>query len=148
MPDIKAKVGSTGNFFPTNLNLLADGSGISSPDQDNSTEKALTIDLMLKVAYTGSTPAVGTVVAEIFIVPAVEGTNFAEGYGGSPVAPQDFLVARLESRNPSTSVHEYLAALHIPLPLSGYRVVVRNTSGRAYLASGNALNYRTNLEQG
>lgn len=144
MPDIKLKAGNSGDITPSGLNGLTDGSANSTTTLSNDTDKYLTIDLMLKIKYASTAPTAGAFVAEAYLVPALDGTNFAAG----TTPQQAVLIAQFESRNPSTSNFEYLAALHIPLPLGSYKITVINKSGRSLAASGCELRYRTTLQQG
>lgn len=148
MPDIKHKLGASGTLTMTGLDGLIDGATVTSLALENDTDKHLTIDLMLKVRYTSSAPSAGTIVADLYLRPALDGTNQATA-GGSPSIPQQaILVAQFEARNPSTSAFEYLAALHIPLPIGTYRLLLVNRSGRTFYTPGNELRYRTVMQQG
>lgn len=144
MPDIKQKLGTSGDVFVTALDSLADGARFQSGSiSDFAT--GFILDFMLKVSYTSSTPAVGATVAELYLLPAIDGSNFPEN--GSVVSQQALLIAQFESRNPSTTNYEYLAAMGVWVPAGTYRFSIRNTSGRAYRSTGNALSYRSVLQQ-
>lgn len=99
-------------------------------------------DLELAVRYTSSAPAAGISVAEVYLLPTVDGTNYPEG--GTGVTPQAALmVGVFESRNGSTGAVERLVLRGIELPARSYKVVLVNKSGKTYHSSGNTLKVRT-----
>lgn len=143
MPDLKLQTGvSATNAITTGLNSLADGARAVSGNIDNGTNLDLLLDSELQVAYTSTAPSAGTIVADLYLVPTIDGTNYAEGSTG--VTPQaSLLVGSFESRNGSTSAIERLTVTGIPIPLGLFRLVLVNRSGRAFHASLNVLRYRT-----
>lgn len=121
----------------TGLDSLASNSRAISSAIDNGTGRDLYGDLELVVTY-GVAPAAGAKVAEIYLLPTVDGTNYPEG--STSVTPQRaLLVATFESRSPSTSVAERLVINGITLPPRNYKLLLVNTSGQAYASSGNTL---------
>lgn len=143
MADLKLQTGvSLTTLLSSGLNSLADGARAISGAIDNSTDLNLLLDLELAVAYTSTTPTAGNIVAEVYLVPTLDGTNYAEG--SSSVTPQSaLLVAALETRNPSASAVERLVAQGIPIPLGSFKLLIVNKAGRAFHASLNTLKYRT-----
>lgn len=125
----------------TGLDSLANGSRAISSALDNDADasaKNLYGDLELVVRYGGGPPAAGTKVAEVYLLPTVDGTNYPEG--STSVTPQKaLLVATFESRVPSTSATERLVVFGITLPPRDYKLLLVNTSGQAYHTSGNTL---------
>ena len=102
---------------------------------DNTTALDMYADFQLTIQYNSGPPAAGTKVAELYILPLVDGTNPASQVsGGQP--QKALLVATFESVLPSTSAVEYLDALGIPLPAGKFELVLKNTSG-VTLKSGN-----------
>lgn len=141
MSEIKLKPGSLASALTTELNSLATAGIVVSSAIDNTSNLDLYMDLRLEIKYTSSAPAAGIKVAEIYLLPSVDGTNYAEG--GTSVTPQSsLLVATLESRNGSTSAFEYLAALGIPIPPLNFKLCLVNTSGKTLAATGNTLKYQ------
>jgi hypothetical protein len=147
MSDLKLKAGvAATNALSTELNSLADAGRVVSAAIDNSSNLDLFMDLQLAVQYTSSAPAAGVVVAEVYLLPSIDGTNYAEG--STSVTPQQqLLVATLESRNGSTSAVEYLDSLGIPIPIGSFKLLLVNKSGKTYASSGNTLKYRTSKLQ-
>jgi hypothetical protein len=126
----------------TGLNSLADAARDISSAIDNSSNLDLYMDLQLEIKYTSSTPTVGITVAEVYLIPQVDGTNYAEGASG--VTPQAaLLVAAFETRNPSTSNFEYLDAPGVPMPVGNFKLLLVNKSGKTLASSGNTLKFRT-----
>lgn len=140
MSNIKWLDGSTATALSTELNSLTDTSrAISSAISQSGLD--LYCDLELAVAYTSSAPSAGVKVAEVYLVPSVDGTNYAEA--SSSLTPQkSLLAATFESRNGSTSTLEYLVATGIPLPPRDFKLLLVNTSGKTLKSSGNTLKLR------
>src|SRR5262249_18570849 len=92
----------------TELNSLADASNvISTTVLDNTGGLDFFCSLEYLVKYTSSAPAAGVSIADIYLVPALDGTNYAEG--STTITPQGLLfVGSFESRNGSTSAFERL----------------------------------------
>lgn len=107
-------------------------------DYDNSTELDLWCDVYLQVQYDTGPPAVGTKVAELYVLPGDGETtevfpDGGDGTVGTDDTPQQiFLVGSFESINPSTSVNEVLSLRDIPLSGDGNRFVLLNTSGATF----------------
>lgn len=141
MADIKWVDGSIATALSTGLNSLADAGRAISSAIDNDAGLDLYCDLELAIAYTSSAPSAGVKVAEVYLLPTVDGTNFAEG--GTSLTPQkSLLVAAFESRNGSTSAVEYLTASGIPLPPRDFKLLLVNTSGKTLHATLNTLKIR------
>jgi hypothetical protein len=123
----------------TELNSLANGAyAIASAAYDNTGNLDLFADFAAEFTYTTSTPAAGTKVAELYIVPSIDGTHFAS-IDASNVCQKALLVATFETRLPSTTVLEYLLAMGIPLPPRKFKTIIKNTSGQTLGATGNLL---------
>jgi hypothetical protein len=96
---------------------------------DNSIQLDLAADFELTIEYNAGPPAAGTKVAELYILPVLDGANPASQVsGGQP--QKALLIATFESVLPSTSAVERLVALGIPLPPGKFQFVVKNTSGQ------------------
>lgn len=143
MADLKLKAGvSATDALTTGLDSLADAARAISGAIDNSTNLDLYMDLQLEIKYTSSAPSAGVIVAEVYLVPTVDGTNYSEG--SASITPQaSRMVATFESRNGSTSNFEYLDTLGIPIPVGSFKLLLVNKSGKTLASSGNTLKYRT-----
>ncbi len=130
----------------TELNSLATaGLAISSSAYSGNLDPFADIELAVK--YTTSAPAAGTKVAELYLVPTIDGTNYAEG--SASVNPQKaLLIAVFESRNGSTSAFERLVQLGVSLPPGSFKFVLLNTSGKTLASSGNTVTIRPYQYQG
>ncbi len=103
---------------------------MSSGAYDNSSALDLYADFELAVCYA-TAPSAGTKVAELYLLPSADGTNFPS-VDGSNQPQKALLIATFESRNPSTSAVERLTAPGISLPPGKFKFVVKNTSGQAF----------------
>lgn len=138
MSTIKWLAGSISTQLSTGLNSLADAGRAISAAYDNTSGLDLFIDAELAIAYTSSAPSAGVKVAELYMLPSVDGTNYPEG--GTSITPQGaLLVATFESRNGSTSAVERLMATGIPIPPFNVKFLLVNTSGKTLHASLNTL---------
>lgn len=141
MANIQWIDGSIATALSTGLNSLADAARAISSAIDNDADLNIYCDLELAIAYTTSAPAAGTKVAEVYLLPTIDGTNFAEG--STSLTPQkSLLVATFESRNGSTSAVEYLTASGISLPPRDFKLLLVNTSGKSLHATLNTLKVR------
>lgn len=116
------------------------GQFMTSGIYDNSKPCDPFADVALAITYA-SAPTAGTKVAELYILPTVDGTNYA-AIDAQFQAQLSLLVATFESRNPSTTVLEYLIAPGISLPPGLFKWIVKNTSGQNFGATGNSLKMR------
>lgn len=136
--DIKWKVTAASTVLKTELNSLADAARAITGAIDNTTALDLYDDIQLKVEYTSSAPAAGVKMGELYLVPSVDGTNYAEG--STSLTPQKSqLVGTFESRNGATATFEYLVIQGVPIPPLNFKYLFVNTSGKALAASGNTL---------
>lgn len=130
-------------LMQTVLDDLADGDLVVSDETsgnmasgvyDNTTALDLYADFDLAVAY-GSAPDAGTKVAELYLLPSVDGTDFAVvDVDNQP--QKALLIATFESRNPSTTVVEHMIVPGISLPPGKFMFVLKNTGGEAFASSG------------
>ncbi len=103
---------------------------MSSGAYDNTSALDLYADFELAVCYA-TAPSAGTKVAELYLLPSVDGTNFAT-VDGSNQPQKALLIATFESRNPSTSGVERLTVPGVSLPPGKFKLVLKNTSGQAF----------------
>src|SRR5262245_10272569 len=131
------------NWLTTGLDSLSDTSMVlSSVVLDNTSTPQDFVDLELLVKYTSSAPAAGTKVGDVYIIPALDGTNYGEGSGS--IQPQGLqYVGSFESRNGATGAFERLPMERIPIGPYKYKVLFTNTSGKTLASSGNILGYGT-----
>lgn len=139
--DIKLKAVAATSVITTGMDSLVDTARAISADFDNSSSLDPFADLELSIAYTTSAPSAGLKVAEVYLVPSIDGTNYAEGT--TSLTPQKaLLVATFETRNGSTSTVERLVAPGISLPPDHMKFLIVNTSGKTLKSSGNILKVR------
>jgi len=118
----------------TGLNSLASGSQAISDVLDNTTALDPLVNLELDVAYTTTAPTAGQRVADLYMVPSLDGTNYGEG--SSSIRPEaKHLIGSFESRNGSTSAVERLMLKEITLTPGKHKFVLVNQSGKTYHAT-------------
>ena len=141
MSDFKWKDGSQSDIITSGLDSLADGGRAISDAIDNDTGLDMYADIEYEVRYTSSAPAAGVKVADIYLLPTIDGTNYPEG--STSLDPQkSLLVGSLESRNGSTSAIERLVLPGVPLPPRDYKVLLKNTSGKTLHSTANIVSIR------
>lgn len=131
---------NTGNqsALGSGLNSLGNGSLVASAALDNTSNLDLYADWVYQAKYAAGPPAAGTKVADLYLLPSPDGSNYPD----ITVVPQKaLLIASFECRNPSTSVFEFLVATGVSIPPLLFKVVLVNTSGQALAASGNTLTF-------
>jgi hypothetical protein len=121
-------------LLTTGLDSLTNGSFATSSAYDNSTALDLVADFQLAVCY-GTAPSAGVKVAELYLLPSVDGTNYA-AQDGSGVPQKGLFVGAFESRAPSTSVVEYLVLPGVSVPPGLWKLALKNTSGQTYKDNG------------
>lgn len=115
------------------LNSVTNGSEVEGT-YDNSTNLDIWCDLILAIQYNAGPPAAGTIVAKIYQLNQVDGTNYPTVTSGG-LPQESLLVAALVSQAPSTSALEYLVAYQIPLFPGNNKFRLSNTSGQTLHAS-------------
>ncbi|MGE3620741.1 MAG: hypothetical protein AB7L84_09790 [Acidimicrobiia bacterium] len=131
---------SIATALSTELNSLANNSlTAASSAIDNTSALELFADLELVVAAQGSARSAGAVV-DVYIVPSVDGTNYAdlEATCSEPIATFALDAATTARR---------LAARDIPIPPGLFKLAVRNRTGQSFASSGSTLKYRTHSVQ-
>jgi hypothetical protein len=143
MADIKLDgYGTLATVLSTELDSLANGAYSSASGAiDNTTDLALYDDLELNLDLT-ATPTANSVV-EVFLVPSVDGTNYADS--GTPA--RNLLAGAFILQ--ATSAAQRLAVRGVPLPPGLFKYVARNNCGQAFPASGTTIKRRPyNLQVG
>jgi len=120
----------------TNLNALGNTAiaiSNSTGDYDNGTLLDLWADFELLVDIQVAI-AVGNPVAELYIVPSVDDTNFQtpDDTGDTPQAI--FLIGVLESRD-NVTTDQRMAITGVPIPPRLMRFVLKNVSGQTFGAN-------------
>lgn len=98
-------------------------------------------DFQLLVKYTSTLPPVGSKVAELYLVPQIDGTNYP--ITGTGVDPQrSLLIGTFDTFQPSTTVFERINIRGVLLPPRDFKLLLKNTNAQPYAASGNILTFR------
>jgi hypothetical protein len=136
MSSIKLEAyGSSANALTTELDALANGSYTNgSAAIDNTSNLYLLEDLELTVTF-GSSPTDKAPV-EVYLLPSIDGTNYADG--SSSVTPaRSLFVGSFLVRN--TTSAQRLLLRGVPLPPGKYKYMVKNGTGQAFPASGSVI---------
>lgn len=136
----KYEVGTSAQMLSTELNSLANNSGISQNtgtnaafDNGNSLNLFFWGDLELNVTFA-STPTANSAV-EVYIIPAEDGTNFGTTTDGSnPVYDLTSFVGSFSIPAQTTAIRRHLRG--IILPPCKFKLFVINRSGVAFPATG------------
>ena len=132
--------GTTATILDTGLNSLANGAGVLSAAIDNDADLDLYIDIEVYVAGYGASINKGVKVADVYLVPTLDGTNYADTDSSVPQAR--YLVGSVTkgTANGTGATRDIIQG--VPLPPRDYKLAVVNTSGQAWAASGNTLKVR------
>jgi hypothetical protein len=125
--------------FTTDLNgtTMTNGTySAASTAIDNETDLYEYMDAELALA--SFTPT-GTPSASLFLLPSLDGTNFVDG-GGSTVPPNETLVGTVSLTTTASAKRRVFSRIIIP-PFQ-FKLVVLNSAGVAFAASGNTLKIR------
>lgn len=134
----RSAYGTIGTALATELNSLASGTNsAASAAIDNSASHAIYHDLELVCTF-GTAPAANSAV-EVYIVPSVDDTNYADG-GGSVTPAGNLLAGVFFVRAVTTA--QRVALRGVEVPPGSFKYVLRNTSGQAMAATSNTLRYR------
>lgn len=124
----------------TEFNSLANGSSTAASSAiDNSSVLDVWADLELNLGTFGSTPSAGAYI-EVYLIPSVDGTNYADG--SASVAPAAELFVGAFSVRAATAAQR-LALRGVSFPPGLFKLLCINKTGQALNASGNTLKYRT-----
>ena len=121
------------------LKNLANAARVLGAEIDNTSGRDMYADFDLLCKF-GTNPSVGGYVG-IYIVQAVDGTNYADG-DASVAPPASALVGTFPLRAVTTA--QRVALRHVLLPATKFKVVALNASGQAMTNtdSENVLSYR------
>lgn len=131
---------SVETLLSTELNGLTDGNSILSDPHDNTSDLDIYADFELLLTYAAAPPS-GIKVCDLYIIPTLDGLNYASA--SASVTPQRFLlVGAFESAAPDVSTPERLILTQITIPPREFRVLITNTAGQTWGATGNTLRMR------
>ena len=129
---------ATTSYLTTDLNSLANDGNKLGAAIDNSTSLHMYIDVDFDLALQGTARTAGAHIA-VFLIPAVDGTNYASG-DDSFDPPANRFVAALSLDAAVTA--RRVAAQMIPVPPGLFKLLFENKTGQAFAASGNVAAYR------
>lgn len=123
------------NALTTELNALANGArAVSAALLDNSVNLDFWADFVLAVTFAVAPTANTT--CDLYLLPAADGTNAADGSGA--VAPQPVLLAgSFELRAVTTA--QRLTLRGVALPPGKFNALLVNNSGQAFPATGSTV---------
>jgi hypothetical protein len=135
----KAYTAAAATALSTGLNSLANATAsAASSNIDNTTNLDLYADWEL-VLGTQSSRTAGCVVS-LYIVPSLDGTNFADVSSSSAELLGVFTLA-------TGTAAQRVIIRDTPIPPALFQVFVVNSSTQAFNASGNTVRYRTHSVQ-
>lgn len=123
------------NAITTEANSLANGSAAVGTDIDNTTNLDLWADFQLDVTF-GTNPTAGSSV-DLYLVPSIDGTNFAD----SAVLPPTYQVGSFILRAVTTA--QKVAVTGVRLTPGHWKTAIINNSGQSFPASGSTVKYRS-----
>jgi len=123
-------------FSSANLNGLTAGTGITSAAIDNSSQADIFADFIFAIMWA-SAPTAGSAGLELYLLPAVDGTNYPTVAANYP--QKALIVARLETRKGSTTVLEYLNTPILTIPPGSFKWHVVNRSASNLHASNGTM---------
>lgn len=140
MADITQKAYDTiVTVMSTELNSLANaGRAVSSAQGGDTSHAALFGDWELVVTF-GIAPTLDAAI-DLYLVPAVDGTNYVDGSASVRPAP-NLYVGSFYVRNVTSA--QRMAIRDVPMPPGLYKAVIANNSGQSFPASGSTLKVRT-----
>lgn len=139
MADITQKAYETiVSVMTTELNSLANSSrAISGAMGGDASHAALLGDWELAVTF-GTGPTLDAAI-DLYLVPAVDGTNYVDGDASIRPAP-NLYVGSFYVRNVTSA--QRMAIRDVPMPPGLYKAVIANNSGQAFPSSGSTLKVR------
>ena len=122
----------------TELNSLANGvacSPSSAFDNDDAAQRWPTAMVEIYIAAQGTARSAGASVS-LYIIPTTDGTNYGDN---TDECLENYAVGHY-SLDDATTARYITARVH--LPPSDYKVVLKNSTGQAFAASGNTVKFR------
>jgi len=142
MADIKLKTTSVATLASTELNSLTNGGGALCTEYDNGTNLYIYGLFLLTVTF-GTNPTTGKLV-NAYLVPAIDGTNYAYTGGGATFIANSMYIGGFP-------VYATTSTQRIPLGIDGsvnkpvllppckFKLYVINNSDQAFPASGSTI---------
>lgn len=142
MADIKLKTTSAATVASTELNSLASSGGVLCTEYDNGTNLYIYGLFLLTVTF-GTSPTTGNLV-NVYLVPAIDGTNYAYTGGGTTFIANTMYIGGFP-------VYATTSTQRIPLGIDGslnrpvmlppckFKLYVINNSGQAFPSSGSTI---------
>lgn len=132
----KAYTQTAQTALSTGLNSLANNSNSSASSSiDNTTNLDLYADIELVLAAQGSARSAGATVT-VYLLTSLDGTNFDDA---NETTAEVAAVFPLDAA--TTARRRTVRDVSIPPAL--FQLLVRNSTGQAFAASGNTIRYRT-----
>ena len=131
--------GSAATLLSTELDSLASNArAIASSAIDNEAGRQTYGEMELSLTFAGS-PAAGGYVA-LYLVPSLDGSNFADGSAGVPPAAP-LLAGVFPVRSVNTAQRLHLRG--VPLPPLKFKALLENKTDQAFASSGNTIRMRS-----
>lgn len=146
MADLKWKDGaSTTTVLSTELNSDVTGQLTVSAAQDNDAGLDLYIDIEVVHNTYGSSVNAGTKVADIYLLPTVDGTNYPTNDSDSTTLYPEakYIVGSVVKMSATGTGGCRSIIAGVPLPSRDYKIAHLNTSGVTLASSGNTVIART-----
>ena len=114
-------------FAHAALKNLANGAELTSDALTSNLD--MVANLIMAVSWA-TAPAVGVTAFEVYLLPAVDGTNYPS-VGADGLPQKSLLIGSLESRLPTTNALEYLVLRNIRFDPGTFKILISNTSAQA-----------------
>lgn len=126
---------TSASLLTTQLNSLSDGAYTAvGAEFDNATSLAVFMDLVLTVTFASAPDAGGY--CELFLLPAIDGTNYASG--SASIVPSPTTLAGIFPLRADTNAHIITIPKIVLQPVK-YKAILHNVSGQAFPASGSTV---------
>lgn len=124
----------------TGLNSLADDDWADSSEDNNGTDQELYGDFELYVSGFGGSVAQDQEVAQMWILSAIDGTNYPDGLAADNHDPEmkHFVGSFVKKDGAGTGAVRLLLE-GVRLPPRDFKCVVKNVAGQTWAASSNTL---------
>lgn len=144
MASLQWEPGSVATVLSTELNSDVTAQSTVSAAIDNDAEQDLYVDIEVVHGTYGGSVAAGTKVADIYLLPTVDGTNYPSNDADSttlyPAAK--FLIGSAVKVTATGTGGMRDIIPGVPLPVGDYKIVHVNTSGQTLASSGNTVKVR------
>ena len=124
------------NLATTELNSLANNARAEGVIFDNTVNRYLFADVELAVQFTVAPTSTGDLAIQLYMVPSIDGTNYADGGVNTAPGVESFVTNFVLK---SSTNAQRIPALRIPLDPFKYKPIIVNLSGQAFPASGSTI---------